>query len=331
MEKNKIGSFLAGAGNAAKGTFDKVKEKTIHVVDQNDDGKFDIDDVSVVAGAVSDVMKKGAAAVKVSAEENRKRMELKSLQPIFADTLDQADFFMSKLIRVVERDRKHAESDVCKGSIGFLSDKGGLRVVNLFTDSLDVFGLTFYPDADGEFYYVNPTDRDNYIALNEYFSYLKTVRINELQRVAQDLGARHSRVIFKEEQATFSQTKDKKQAKLAAAGSGEIEQEREEKKYATVDVAAEMFMDGHEPREPELVYLLKDDNVRTLIHLRMAGGERFHHHKLSIKMSSSSGIRESDAAKIDAVLKGMKVIGNTTWVSEVRNESRRYLEYEIDF
>ena len=37
MEKNKIGSLLAGAGNAAKGTFDKVKEKTIHVVDQNDD------------------------------------------------------------------------------------------------------------------------------------------------------------------------------------------------------------------------------------------------------------------------------------------------------
>ena len=322
---------MAGAGNAAKGTFDKVKEKTIHIVDQNDDGKFDIDDVSVVAGAVGDVMKKGAAAVKVSAEENRKRMELKSLQPIFADTLDQADFFMSKLIRVVERDRKHAESDVCQGSIGFLSDKGGLRVVNLFTDSLDVFGLTFYPDADGDFYYVNPTDRDNYIALNEYFSYLKTVRINELQRVAQDLGARHFRVIFKEEQATFSQMKDKKLAKLAAAGSGEIEQERDEKKYDMVDIAAELYMDGHEPQEPELVYLLKDDNVRTLIHLRMAGGERFHHHKLSIKMSSSSGIRESDAAKIDAVLKGMKVIGNTTWVSEVRNESRRYLEYEIDF
>ncbi len=329
MEKNKIGSFLAGAGNAAKGTFDKVKEKTIHVVDQNDDGKFDIDDVSVVAGAVSDVMKKGAAAVKVSAEENRKRMELKSLQPIFADTLDQADFFMSKLIRVVERDRKHAESDVCKGSIGFLSDKGGLRVVNLFTDSLDVFGLTFYPDADGEFYYVNPTDRDNYIALNEYFSYLKTVRINELQRVAQDLGARHFRVIFKEEQATFSQTKDKKQAKLAAAGSGEIEQERDEKKYDMVDIAAELYMDGHEPREPELVYLLKDECVRHLIQTRMTGG--VNSQKISIKMSSSSGIRESDAAKIDAVLKGMKVIGNTTWVSEVRNESRRYLEYEIDF
>lgn len=329
MEKNKIGSFLAGAGNAAKGTFDKVKEKTIHVVDQNDDGKFDIDDVSVVAGAVGDVMKKGAAAVKVSAEENRKRMELKSLQPIFADTLDQADFFMSKLIRVVERDRKHAESDVCKGSIGFLSDKGGLRVVNLFTDSLDVFGLTFYPDADGEFYYVNPTDRDNYIALNEYFSYLKTVRINELQRVAQNLGARHFRVIFKEEQATFSQTKDKKQAKLAAAGSGEIEQEREEKKYDMVDIAAELYMDGHEPREPELVYLLKDECVRHLIQTRMTGG--VNSQKISIKMSSSSGIRESDAAKIDAVLKGMKVIGNTTWVSEVRNESRRYLEYEIDF
>lgn len=49
------------------------------------------------------------------------------------------------------------------------------------------------------------------------------------------------------------------------------------------------------------------------------------------KISNSSGLKESEAVKIDAVLKGMKCSGNTTVVSEVQNESRRYLEYEIDF
>lgn len=51
----------------------------------------------------------------------------------------------------------------------------------------------------------------------------------------------------------------------------------------------------------------------------MTGGEGFHHHKISIKMSSTSGIKESDAIKIEAVLKCMKVSGNTTVVSKANS------------
>ena len=39
MEKKKLGGLFAEAGNAAKGVLSKAKEKTIHVIDQNDDGK----------------------------------------------------------------------------------------------------------------------------------------------------------------------------------------------------------------------------------------------------------------------------------------------------
>ena len=34
-----------------------------------------------------------------------------------------------------------------------------------------------------------------------------------------------------------------------------------------------MFMNGHLPRMPELVYLLKDDNVQNLVHRIITGGE----------------------------------------------------------
>lgn len=333
MGIKKIGGLLADAGNAAKDVLDKAKDKTILAVDQNEDGKFDMEDVSAMANAVGGAMKKGAAAVKESAEENRRKLDLKTLRPIFPDTLDQTEFLLSKFIRVTDRDKKHAESDVCQGSIGYLSDKGGLRVVNIFKDSLDIFGLSFYPDMDSEFYYVNPTDRDNYIALDEYFSYLKIVRINELQRVAQSLGAKHFKVTYKEECTSFSEVKGKSQVKVAGLGGfeGNGSHDSSERKYSMVDVAAEMFMDGHAPQMPKLVYLVKDDNIQNLIHLRMEGGEGFHHHKISIKMSNSSGIKESDAVKIDAALKGMKVSGNATVASEAKNESRRYLEYEIEF
>lgn len=50
-----------------------------------------------------------------------------------------------------------------------------------------------------------------------------------------------------------------------------------------------------------------------------------------INMSNSSGIKESDAVKIDAVLKKVKVNESISVTNEVKKESRRFLEYEIDF
>ena len=330
MEK-KIGNLFTEAGNVAKGLIDKSKEKVISIVDQDDDGKITMTDVSVVKDVVGDAMKEGAVAFKDGVDDTRKQMELKLLKPIFKDTLENADFYMPKLIRVVDRDKKYSESDVCQGSIGYVSDKGGLRVVNIFNDSLGDFGLTFYPDSDCEFYYINPTDGDNYIALDEYFAYMKMVRINELQRVAQELGAKHFKVTYKEERTSFTEVKGKAGINTAKLGKSEGSRESSENKYSTVEVAAEMSMAGHAPKKPDLVYLVKDESVQNLIHLRMTGGEEFHNHKISIKLSNSSGIKEKDAMQIDAALKGFKVSGNSTVTNEAKNESRRVLEYEIEF
>lgn len=82
---------------------------------------------------------------------------------------------------------------------------------------------------------------------------------------------------------------------------------------------------------PLFHYLSKDSSILNLIAMRMDEHSPIMHHKFSLKLSNSSGIKENDALKIDAVLKGFKCTGNVSVVSEARNESRRYLEYEIDF
>ena len=205
--KLKFGEFVSDVGKNAKDLLGKSKDVAIHIADQNEDGKLDLKDVSIIAESVGNTVKKGTQAVKKTAEEKARILELKTLQPIFADTLKDTDFFMSRFIRVTERDKKHAESDVCKGSIGFISNQKGLRVVNIFQDSIDAFGLTFYPDRESEFYYIDPSDRNAYIALNDYFSHLKLVRINELQKLAQDLGAKHFKVTYKEEEMSLSERK----------------------------------------------------------------------------------------------------------------------------
>ena len=81
----------------------------------------------------------------------------------------------------------------------------------------------------------------------------------------------------------------------------------------------------------EVRNVLTDKVVQTLVEMRMNENSPLLHEKYMLKMSNSCGMKESDAVKIDAVLKGLKCTGNTTVASEVKNESRRYLEYDIEF
>ena len=330
MEK-KFGKLVLNVGKNAKDFLEKSKDITIQVADQNADGKFDLEDVSVIAGSVGNVMKKGAQTLKETTDEKARQLELKTLQPIFLETLNDTDFLMSRFIRITDRDKKHAESEVCKGSIGFLSDQKGLHIVNIFRDSIDSYGLSFYPDCDSEFYYVDPSDRDGYIALDEYFSYLKQVRISELQKIAQDLGAKHFKVTYKEEKTSFSEKKVSKKVTAKPIASIDVEQNNENKKYSTVEIAAEMECPGHIPVKPKLKYMKYDPSINGLVEMRMNEHAPLLHQKFMLKLSNSSGLKESEAIKIDAVLKGMKCTGNATVLSETQNESRRYLEYEIDF
>lgn len=311
---------MSGAKQKASEVLNKTKETLTQVADQNDDGKFDKEDVAKVTNAI-----------KESAEEKAKQIELKILQPIFPTNLDDGEFFIHKFIRVANRDKKRAESEVCKGSIGYFTNSKGIRVLNIFRDSIDVFGLTFYPDNESEFYYVDPSDRDRYIALDDYFNYLKVERINELQKIAQDLGAKHFRVTYVEEKSSYTDKKIKGNGNAVNAVCVEAEHKSSEERYSKIEIAAENDFPGKEPIKPQLKYLLRDSSIQNLIAMRLDNESALTHQRLMIKLSNSSGLKESDAVKIDAVLKGMKFAGNTTVQSEARNEARRYLEYEIDF
>ena len=147
--------------------------------------------------------------------------------------------------------------------------------------------------------------------------------------IAQDLGAKYFRVTYKEEQTSFSEKKAK--AHFKAAATGDAEHTHSEKKYSTVEIAAEMSFPGHEPIKPQLKYLQRDPSIQTLIAMRMNENSPLINQKFMLKLSNTSGLKEKDAVKIDAILKGLKCSGNTTVESEAKNESRRFLEYDIRF
>lgn len=305
------------------GFLEKTKERIVTAVDQNKDGRIDIKDLTSVSRRWSE-----------KRETSKREAEINLLRPLFEDDLEAPEFNMPKMIRLVGMDKRHAESEVCIGSIGHESDYKGLRIVNIYPEYLHSFGLTFYPDLDNEVYYVDPCDRNHYIALDEYFNYLKIARLSELQKIAQDLGAKHFRVTYKE----YAQSSSKKQAlakaavKTIAGETAKMNAEHSvvENNASKVEIAAEMHFLGHKPVQPTLLYFKKDPQIQNLISFRMSDNT-ITHQIYTLKMSNTSGIKSKDAASIDAALSSMKANVSVSVEKEAESENNRYFEYEIDF
>ena len=77
-KKSKFEAFVSGAGKKAKDLLDSA----LLSAEQNDDGKFDFSDVSVIAENMGNTVKKGTQAIKETAEEKARLLELKTLQPL---------------------------------------------------------------------------------------------------------------------------------------------------------------------------------------------------------------------------------------------------------
>ena len=316
---------------------DSINDTKSKVVKAVDDAELDkrAKELSDAAGdkakELGDAASETAHDVAIKMDEWKRQWNLKRLKPIFSEDLNGMQY--SRLVRIVERDKKF-DIEVCRGSIGYWATCKGERWVNIFKDSVNKFGLNFYPYEDVDFYYVDPTNMNNYIVLDEYFDRLKQARVNELQKIAQDLGAKKFRITYMREKSSLIKKKwnGKADGKTKDVdGTASIDVDKLSKQYDKVEIEAENSFPGHEPVEPRVRYLKYDQNVQNLIEMRMDTKGPINHQTLSIKLSSTSGLKEKDAAKLDMILKSLKMDGNTTVLSEVQNEEKSILYYEVDF
>lgn len=312
--------------DAVKGVSDFVEQAGKDIskaLDQNGDGKLDFDDLQTI-------QKRNQAAQ----QENQRRADLERLKPVFQEDFNEDEFVLPKMIRVAEIDKEHADSIACKGSVGYKSVMDDMTMVTIFSDYIDRFGLSFYPELENGIFYVDPCDRDNYISLDDYFTFMKMQRVAELQRIAQSLGAKHFRIVSREKTETMSSNSINAAASVKAAGQGGdagYNHAASNSSMASMTIEAEMRFPGHAPIKPDLHYLKKEINVINLIEMRMNPLSPLQHQHFSIEMINSSGIKVKDAVKIDAMLKATKVSASTTVVADAQKEARRILEYEIEF
>ena len=335
MEKDaKQNQLMENVGNIAdavkKAAQDKA-EAAKQAADQNGDGKFDLQDVKALADDAKDKAAEAVQDLKNTAINLLNERELKNLRPIFSVSLTDPDFSTKKIVNISERSKRYAEKEVTKGSIGYLSEYKDVEVVNIFEDSVDAFGLSFYPNSDYGVYYADPIDKNKYIAVERYFSYLANARVSELQRMAKDLGAKHFKIIYREVHKEKIDKNDHVKLKLIKKKDASANQREFEHKYQDGQIAAELTFLGQDPVRPNLAYLKNEPDLNELIEMRMGEGNKVTHKNISVKFIDTCGIKKTDAAKIDTVLKGLKLDAGLSFESEVNNESMRYFEYEIDF
>ncbi len=318
-----FGKMFSDAAKGVSDFFDKTGKDITKAIDQNGDGKLDFADIQ----AISDRIQAGQAAA-------QRKADLDRLKPLFPEDFEKAEFVLPKMIRVAEIDKPHSENTVCEGSIGFKTVQNDMTVITIFRNQIDDFGLSFYPELEESVYYVDPCDRDHYILLDDYFTFMKMQRVAELQRIAQSLGAKHFRITYKERSKSVSSDSFNIANGIKAAPAKidvQVNHTVSSSAMSAISIEAEMRFPGHAPVKPELHYLKREINIANLIEMRMDPLSPLQHQHFIIEMSNSSGIKIKDAMKIDAMLKVLKVASNTSIVAEAQNEARRILEYEIEF
>lgn len=302
----------------------KAKKIVVETVDQNDDGKLDSKDLSTIS-----------EKVQKSRAQKKRVADLKKLQPLFLEDIGTDEFPFQKFLRIANKDKAHKDNALCANSIGHITGNGRNKVITIYRNKLSKLGLTLYPDEHNDFYFIDPCDKNRYIELDSYFAYLKSMRLSELQKIAQDLGAKHFRITYKEKKVSFTKKKAEvsAQAKAKKYGSAKAEASRENEtdSFSSINVEAEDSFPGSSPTKPKIKYLKHDPLIMNLIDMRLHKSSPLGKQKITIEFQNTCGMKERDAVKIDAGLKLFNASGNTKLTHEVQNEQRRLFEYEIEF
>lgn len=306
---------------------------------------IDIDRVSELAKKGSRIAKETAYAVKDGIKQGGDQLsehidhakldwEKKQLCPVFQSDFDSDEYEIPRMIRIVDYDKKHMDSKACEGSLGFETATKHMKILTLYSDAaLKMDSMNFYPSVSETVFYADPCRNNCYISLDDYFDHLKKVRIDELETIAQDLGAKHVKITFKESKKTFVAQKKKSDMNLDAA-STDITSERSMEDYSNMEVVADVSFTGNDsPICPHPIYFKNESDIQSLIRARMNpdANNPIKSKTYKIKCDKTSGISEKVAANIDEALSLLKCSGTASVSSEAQKEKRTVLEYHIEF
>jgi hypothetical protein len=354
---NNIGEKVSDSSSKVKNISMKTRKSIEKTANRRENEKENVEQfrigeenfqkaIKVAKNIPPSVMRNAKSAndvIEKAINDTKFEIDKRTLRPVFEEELSLKKSHTSNahgirktknymMISIVERDRKRSESDACSGAIGYLTRVKGIEILNIYGDSIHRLEMQFYPNISNTIYYVDPFKENVYISLDDYFDYIKKARINELEMIAQSLGAESVQIKFKERKKTLVARKAHADAKVDFVRASTTV-DKTDAGYSSVEIAADVKFSGHNvPVKPKLVYFKNESDIIKLVQMRTKNsGNKIESKTYKFQCSKSSVIKEKDAAQIDAALTYLKLSGTASISNEVQRESRTELEYSIVF
>ena len=308
--------------------------------------KFDKEKIKSKVDELGEVTKKVINETSEKASEGKKVIEEQytkakneidkaRLSPVFKEDLLDVNFKQPTVLRIVDYD-KRLENEVCFGSIGFEEKAKTDNILHLYTNYAINSHMTFYPYLEETIYCADPYKENYYINLDEYFSYLKKAKINELEKIAYVLGAKHVKISIKEKKKTLISRTSKGKLSIKdnpyGKGSAGYESSSYSDEFAEIKIECDTSFEGHNnPVMPEVIYFKYDNDIKSLIEMRLNDENAIKTKTYSLDFTTGRDMHEKTAANLDTLLKKIGCSGNKTVTNEVEDQKRFSFEYTIEF
>lgn len=291
---------------------------------------------------VSDVSQKTAHSVQVGiknmsdkAKSDKYAKRLKKFNPLFPDVYYSEAFNTPNIVAIVD-DAERKGIDVCEGAIGWLDSTSGAEVLYLYDEEVEKCGLQFLPTAACDaMYYVDSFDRKKFIRTDCVFGRAHEEKLAELKHIAHSLGAKKCTIEISESQKEVLATKKMFSSSQKAGGykvsehkEGYSSNEKSEQRFGRI--IAE-FEGNTAPKQPELKWFAKDENIKRLVEMRCGGQNTIKTEVLELSCSSSATMTQKAAIAIDGALKVFNAKSKCEMEKQANQESSSKLIFSLEF
>ncbi|MCQ2424890.1 MAG: hypothetical protein MJ070_01990 [Lachnospiraceae bacterium] len=303
------------------------------------------DKISETTSAFSEGVKETAVQVRTNIEkkqeerrlsiaEKKKEEEIGNLVPIYNDDLSPEQFQNERVIRIINYDSR-LEYDELKGAVGFYELTQDRKIPTILSKYVPILRFSFYPLLNDTLYIADPCISGKYIEADQYYNYMKQVRVNELLIVAQSLGAKKVKICYTD----TSKSADSRGKGIHLNSSGLLnakagkENKGKEKNSVNIwaDTAFKTSLWGSDPVVPNLLYFRNESDINSLIQMVLDSKSKLKSHTYHLQASSSSGLALSEAVSIEGAMKMGKINVGMNLGAEAEKESKSVLEYTIEF
>ena len=274
----------------------------------------------------SDISRKAVDSAKELAEQTKKTIyeaQAKKYTPITADDVKSESFDMPCIISIVDNsaNRKFITD---KNAIGWIEQYEGVDVLRIYDTAINQLDVIFVPVPQRDNVYCKDNfDSKKYTDVSYIFSKAAEEKIAELSNIAYSLGAKSCSVEIVEAESAESS----KAFQSAIVDLGDVSKTTKSLKSNAQSGKRVSLFEGHDnPKIPTLKWFAHDENIKSLIEMRL--NKAVKSTSLKLEGSSSAVISKRLACAVDGV---MNVKGGLSMESSAMKEHNEVLVFDIDF